>query len=152
LSGTFIYVSSPNLGVLKLATANPSSYKDQQITDFKGKIRIKSSKTFLWDRKDSNGGKDETGLYRSTIDRDELSDYDIVSAENVGTGDAVNKIFSGTLIGLTGVKTCLYVRITDGVETFVDNRSGVLEGNKGGAGTINYITGAFSVTFKTAPA
>ena len=151
LSGTFIYVSSPNLGVLKLATANPDSYKDQQITDFKGKIRIKSSKTFLWDRKDSNGGKDETGLYRSTIDRDELSDYAEVAAEVVGTGDANTKIFSGTLIGLTGVKTCLYVRITDGVETFVDNRSGVLEGNKGGMGTINYITGAFSVTFKTAP-
>lgn len=36
-------------------------------------------------------------------------------------------------------------------ELFTDDRSGGLTGNQGGTGTINYVTGAFSVTFQTAP-
>ncbi len=42
--------------------------------------------------------------------------------------------------------------VTDGVEDFVDNGSGILTGDKGGSGTINYTTGVFSVTFNTAVA
>lgn len=37
------------------------------------------------------------------------------------------------------------------VEVFTDNYLGVLTGNLGGTGTINYISGAWSVTFNTAP-
>lgn len=36
-------------------------------------------------------------------------------------------------------------------ETFLDNQNGTLVSNLGGTGTINYITGAISVTFNTAP-
>lgn len=36
-------------------------------------------------------------------------------------------------------------------ETFLDNQSGGLISNLGGTGTINYVTGALSVTFNTAP-
>lgn len=36
-------------------------------------------------------------------------------------------------------------------ELFTDDRSGGLSGNQSGTGTINYATGAFSVTFTTAP-
>lgn len=42
--------------------------------------------------------------------------------------------------------------VTDGVENFVDNGAGILTGDLGGSGTINYTTGAFSVTFNTAVA
>ena len=35
-------------------------------------------------------------------------------------------------------------------ELFTDNRDGVLTGNLGGTGTINYVTGAISVTFSSA--
>lgn len=37
-------------------------------------------------------------------------------------------------------------------ELFQDNQQGVLTSNLGGTGTINYATGAYSVTFNTAPA
>lgn len=36
-------------------------------------------------------------------------------------------------------------------ELFQDNQQGILTSNLGGTGTINYATGAFSVTFNTAP-
>ncbi len=38
------------------------------------------------------------------------------------------------------------------LEVFSDNQQGVLASNEGGTGTINYATGAFSVTFITVPA
>ena len=40
--------------------------------------------------------------------------------------------------------------ITDGIETFVDQGTGVLTGNLGGTGTIVYSTGAYNITFNTA--
>jgi hypothetical protein len=43
------------------------------------------------------------------------------------------------------------VIITDNVETFTDNGSGVLVGDMGGTGSVNYTTGAISVSFFTAP-
>lgn len=42
------------------------------------------------------------------------------------------------------------VQISDGVETFRDNGAGLLNGGSGGTGTINYTTGAFTITFNTA--
>lgn len=39
--------------------------------------------------------------------------------------------------------------ISDDFEHFYDNGSGVLRGTRGGTGTINYTSGAFSVTFNT---
>ena len=41
---------------------------------------------------------------------------------------------------------------TDGVETFTDNGSGVLTGDAGGSGTINYATGAWTLIFNVAVA
>lgn len=41
--------------------------------------------------------------------------------------------------------------ITDGEETFTDNGDGTLRGSEGGSATINYNTGAGSVTFFTPP-
>ncbi len=42
------------------------------------------------------------------------------------------------------------IQISNSVETFRDNGLGVLNGSSGGTGTINYATGAFSVTFSVA--
>lgn len=42
--------------------------------------------------------------------------------------------------------------ITDNTETFTDNGVGILSSNLGGVGSVNYTTGAISVTFNTAPA
>jgi hypothetical protein len=57
--------------------------------------------------------------------------------------------FSDTLLN-TPVEPGTVVA-TDGVETFSDNGRGVLTGDAGGSGTINYDTGAISVTFAVAP-
>jgi len=152
LAGAFMYFSSPNSSIYKIPIANPGDVVNQNSTSHKGKIKIKQNRMFLWDRKDTNGGSDKTGLYGSYIDKDELSDYTEVTAENVGTGDASETNFTGTLAERTGVRTVMYVRITDSVETFTDDRSGTLVGNQGGTGTINYATGAFDITFNTAPA
>ena len=70
----------------------------------------------------------------------------------VGT---VNGIVSGTQFALN-IDSSGFTAYTSGgstfkVEQFTDNYLGVLTGNLGGTGTINYITGAWSITFHTAP-
>lgn len=73
------------------------------------------------------------------------------STFSVGTGNGVLTTFSGTIV-LPFPKTAYFVSITDTRETFRDDKNGLLIGTLGGTGTINYITGAYSVTFNTAPA
>jgi len=73
-----------------------------------------------------------------------------VSGESIGTGDGLATSFSATLAN-TPVKPGS-VTVTDGTETFTDNGDGTLTGSAGGSGTINYVTGAISVTFAAAPA
>lgn len=65
------------------------------------------------------------------------------------TGDGSTVTFTDTLANrpIREIDT-----ITDGVETFSDNGDGTLTGDAGGSGTINYTTGALSVTFNAAPA
>jgi hypothetical protein len=78
-----------------------------------------------------------------------------VVEEAVGTGNGTIKSFSATL-AWTPVRSLdanygWKVTVTDGVETFTDNGSGTLTGSAGGSGTVNYTTGAVTVTFNTAP-
>lgn len=154
LAGAFVYGSSKNSGIYKIPIANPDSVVDLSSTDFRGKIRIKQSRMFLWDRKDTNGGFDQTGLYGSKIDKDELSDYTEIIAEALDVSGPVT--WTGTLDFKSGQpkRTCMYVSITGTVggspEVFRDDRSGNLVSNLGSTGTINYATGAYSVTFSAA--
>ena len=78
-----------------------------------------------------------------------------VSEEAVGTGNAALLSFASTL-AWTPVRSLdtnygWSVTVTDGVETFTDDGSGTLTGSAGGAGTVNYTTGAVAVTFNAAP-
>jgi hypothetical protein len=73
----------------------------------------------------------------------------VISGENVGTGDGAEVTFSGNLANVPLVAGTL--SITDTVETFSDNGDGTLTGTLGGSGTIDYDTGAYNVTFNTAP-
>lgn len=57
-----------------------------------------------------------------------------------GSSNATRNVFAVTIAGTTGA----------GVETFTDNYLGVLTSNLGGTGTINYLTGAYQVTFNGA--
>jgi hypothetical protein len=81
-----------------------------------------------------------------------LSSYSHTEDEAFGTGDGATKTFSYTLSEVTDPKTAMYPSITDGLETFVDDRDGNMVGNRGGTGTVNYATGKVSVTFNAAPA
>ena len=58
-------------------------------------------------------------------------------------GELCNKLFvwnvrtdGGALV--SGKKTCMYPSVTDGTETFTDDRNGLMIGSLGGTGTINY--------------
>jgi hypothetical protein len=62
--------------------------------------------------------------------------------------DAGETEYDGNLAGLVGPT---FVVITDGVETFTDDGSGVLTGDQGGSGKINYVTGEWEVEYNTAP-
>lgn len=232
LAGAFAYFSSKNSSIYKIPVANPGSVVDLSSNSHRGKIKIKQNRMFLWDRKDTAGGFDTTGLYGSYIDKDELSDYTAVLAENTaGAGTtwagtlafknpvvamtiATPAVFSisahklragdpvvfsttgslptgitagttyyvitagltanefqlsttlgGTAINTTGgesgvhtifasKRTCMYVSIKGTVsgneEIFRDDRNGGLISNLGSTGTINYATGAYSVTFSGA--
>lgn len=70
--------------------------------------------------------------------------------ETLGVGAPPQVTFTGNLANVPVWAKSL--TITDGVEVFTDNGDGTLTGSAGGTGTINYSTGAYSVTFNTAPA
>lgn len=145
LSGAQIWINSPNAPLLKIMTANPGDAKDNYDSskNFKGYIKIKNNSMFLWNR--GGATKDNTGLYRSYLDHDEVSDYTIVTSEAIGLSGLTQ--YTGTLSTISGKKTCFGIVITDTSETFTDDKNGNLIGSAGGTGTINYSTGAYVVNF-----
>ena len=152
LAGAFVYLSSENSSVYKIPVANPGSAVDQAQTDFKGFLKFGQSRSILFNRKGSNGFKDVTNLYMSYIDGVNLGNvapFSQVSTEALGA--LGSRTYSGNLAAVTGKKTAIQVQITAdvaaGSEVFLDDKNGVLSSNRGGTGTINYATGAYSVTF-----
>lgn len=151
-AGSFVYLSSLNSNIYKIPVSNPGSVVNQNIADFHfNYLKFDRSRMIACNRKGaSNNSIDKTGLYLSAIDTNTPSNT--YTGEVIATGDGMTKTFSGVLPHLLNPKTAYGVSITDTVETFQDNRSGILIGSLGGTGTINYATQAYSVTFNTAPA
>lgn len=150
LGGAFVFCGSPNSSVYKIPVANPGSAKDQVVTDYRwGVFNVGQNRVFSGQRNGTvSGNVDKTGLYLSYIDKDQLSDFTNVTGEALsGSGTS----YSGTLAAITAKRTAAYVSVTDGTETFKDDRNGNLVGSAGGTGTINYATGAVAVTFAVAP-
>ncbi len=147
LAGSFMYCGSPNSSIYKIPTANPGSAVDQLTNNYRfGVYHIGQNRSFAGQRNGTtSGNNDKTGLYLSYIDKDQLSDFTAVTNEVLGAAGSLT--YSGTLVACTGVRTVMYIEISDGVETFKDDRNGNLVGSAGGTGTINYATGAYSVTF-----
>lgn len=148
LAGAQLWLNSPNGSFFKVMihagdATNPPVAVDQydEAQNFKGYIVIQLNRIKLWGRV-----ADKTGLQGSYID---TRKYTTVSAEVLGTGDGLTKDYSGTLAfkGSGAKRTCFAIEVTDGTETFTDNRDGTLTGDQGGTGTINYATGAISVSF-----
>lgn len=144
LAGNFVYVTSPTDGLFKIVTANPASYSDVYLStkNFKGYSFIDKGRMILWGRT-----QDPTGLYGSWIDAQDSGVYTTVSSE------AIADVAAGTLAFKAGGsrRTCFGVVITDtsSSEVFTDNYDGTLTGSAGGTGTINYTTGAFTITGQT---
>ena len=99
-------------------------------------------------------------LYRGVIDK--IPGYTFYAAMSYrdevalsGTIDGVNKTFTGTLTPVpTTNNTTVQATVNAGAtqtEIFTDDGTGTLTGNNGGTGTLDYSTGAISVTFGTAP-
>lgn len=95
-------------------------------------------------------GGDTTGNVYLMDDPFAVSDFNFkVTGEALGTGNGVLTTFTGTLAS-PPIQSSSF-SATDGVETFSDPGNGVLVGNLGGSGTINYISGVYQLTFNTAP-
>lgn len=141
LAGNCVYYSSPTDGIFKIMTANPGSYSDlyNSSKNFKGYHFIDKGRMIMW-----GVAKDPTGLYGSYIDAQNSTVYTTVSGEALGAVEA------GTLAFKAGGarRTCFGVAITDtsSGEVFTDNYDGTLTGSISGTGTINYTTGAFTIT------
>ncbi len=152
-AGTFMFFGSRD-GLWYVHLANPSDVQDiyDAAENFRGRIVIDKARCFLFDRAD-----DKTGLYGSWIDAQNSTVYTTVSNESVGTGNGSQVTFAGTLAFKAGdaKRSCfgLSVDTSPGSITFRDDYAGNLVGSDGtSAGTINYMTGAVSLTFAVAPA
>jgi hypothetical protein len=80
-----------------------------------------------------------------------LNQLAVIAGEVLDAGDGVAKDYAGTLAAALPVEPGTVI-VTDGVEAFADDGFGVLTGDAGGAGTVNYQTGNVAVTFNTAVA
>jgi len=150
LAGNFLIISGVD-GLYKINTANPTDYLSLYVkgTNDKGKILIDKSRMLMWDCSDVT----KTSLRVSWIDGQDSSTYTTITGELLeGSGTT----YVGTLDfkSLVAIANCFALEITantaGGTETFKDNRDGTLTGSLGGTGTINYITGAYSITFNSA--
>ena len=136
-AGAQVWFSSPNSSIFKIMTANPGDYSDQydSTKNYKGYIAINNNRMNLWGRT-----ADKTGLYGSYID---------AAAYTTVTGEATTSL-SGTLaFKAAGAKrTCfgVAITITASGEVYTDDYNGVLTGSLGGTGTINYMTGAYTLS------
>lgn len=148
LAGSFLLAGSPNSSVYKIPVANPGSAVDQATDNHRwGVFHVGQNRVFSGARNGIvAGNNDQTGLYLSYIDKDQLSDFTNVTGEAIGASGST--VYSGTLAAAGAPKTMMYLTITEsGGEVLKDDRNGNLVGSAGGTGTINYATGVYSVTF-----
>ena len=92
---------------------------------------------------------DTTTNARGIITNNSVS-VDTIIGEVITAADGNTNVFPFNLVNQRIERSS--VVLTDTVETFTDNGNGILFGNYGGTGTINYSTGAGSVTFNSNPA
>ena len=141
LAGTFVYATGVD-GIYKIHTANPGSYSSMydSTKNYKGYSMITQSRMSMWNVK----GSLTTHFMSYTDSAQDSTVYTSVTAE------ALADVASGTLAFKAGdaKRTCFNVRITDtsSGETFVDNYDGTMTGSLGSTGTINYTTGAYTIS------
>lgn len=81
LTGYQVWLNSPNAGPHKINTANPGDILNlTSARNYKGKMRVKSNRQFLWGRL-----KDYLNIYGSKLDSKNDSDYTLVTDEVAST-------------------------------------------------------------------
>lgn len=139
LAGAFTFFFGID-GIFKINNANPASYISlyNSTKNFKGRAFIDRGRTILWNRKE-----DQTGLFGSFVDAQNSTVYNTV------TGEATTSL-TGTLAfkaaGATRNAFGVTITLTVSGEVYTDNYLGVLTGSLGGTGTINYATGAYTLS------
>ena len=144
LAGSFTFAGGAD-GIFKMNNASPQSYSTMydSIKNYKGKIMIDKGRMKLWGRIEN-----KTMLYTSCFDNQlvisgSVGVYTAVTGENTAS-------LTGTLAFKAGgaTRNCFKVAITlTGTgEVYTDSYLGTLAGSLGGTGTINYITGAYTVS------
>lgn len=143
LAGSFTYLNGVD-GYWKIINACPTSPVSlyNAAKNFHGKILIDSGRTILWDRNDT-GNKDRTGVYGSYIDRQDSTVYTTVSGEATAS---LNGTLAFKAAGATRSCFGVQITITGTGEVYTDDFLGNLTGSAGGTGTINYATGAYTLS------
>lgn len=139
LAGAFVYIFGID-GIYKICTANPTSYASLYVEakNFKGYAFIDKARTILWGRAD-----DPTGLYGSYIDAQNGTVYTAVTAEATVSGGGTLAFKGG---GATRTAFGVKITLTGTGEVYRDDFNGNLTGNMGGTGTINYMTGVYTLS------
>lgn len=141
-AGSQAFWSSPLSSIYKILVANPNSITDLLSTVYRGYIRIKQSRMFLWNRNAASGSgrRDEQNIYNSYVD---------ARAYSTVTAEATTSLTGTLAFKAAGSKrTCfgVIITITASGEIYTDNRDGTLSGSTGGTGTINYTTGVYALS------
>ena len=139
LAGSFTFAIGAD-GIYKMNNANPASFNTMYSStkNFKGLAFIDKGRMILW-----NIPNDKTTIRGSRIDPQNSTVYTSVA------GEATTSL-TGTLAFKAGgaTRNCFGVTITltASGEVYTDAFLGVLTGSLGGTGTINYMTGAYTMS------
>ncbi len=146
LAGNFVIASGID-GFYKINTANPADYCSLYVKQTtvgsagndKGRIIIDKGRLIMWGCADAA----KTVIKMSWIDGQDSDVYTVI------TGEATTSL-TGTLAFKAGGarRNCfgIALTITGSGEIYTDNKDGTLTGSLGGTGTINYITGDYTVS------
>lgn len=140
MAGYQAWISSPNSSLYKLMLANPGNILDMYdvAKNFKGYIEAQDNGLYMWGIENA-----KNSFRRSWKDLQNTTVYTSINDEAVGVSGS--QTYTGTLATVSGKKTCFGLQFTDGTQTIQDDSNGTCFGD--GTGTINYVTGVFSITF-----
>jgi len=140
LAGNFVFTSGTD-GLYKMSCANLGSYCTLYVaaTNDKGKMLIDKGRMIMWDCADAS----KTTIKMSYIDGQDSDVYTTITDEASGDGGGTLAFKSG---GATRSCFGIVLTITGSSEVYTDNKDGTLTGSAGGTGTINYISGVYTIS------
>lgn len=95
IAGAFIYITSVNSSIYKIAAANPGSVIDLLSTAFRGHAKIGNNRMFLWNRNDTYNNKYLNDLLIGVSDKSSIAQYPQATGDSENMGDGTTTTFSG---------------------------------------------------------